>query len=67
MKHLSRYRKKQLSKTVPHLNNRKNTFLKSCARFLLKALFMIFKVSDLTRLNSGTGKASEEGACMLSS
>lgn len=45
---LSRYRKKQHSKTVPCLNNRKNTFSKSCSRFLLKILLLVVKVSDLT-------------------
>lgn len=67
MKHLSRDGKKQLSKTVPCLNNRKNTFSKSCARFLLKTLLVIFKVSDLTWLNSGISRAAEEGTCVLSS
>lgn len=60
-------RKNSSARQCPVLIVGKIHFQKSCARFLLKTLFMIFKVSDLPWLNSGISRASEEGTRLLSS
>lgn len=60
-------RKNSSARQCPVLIAGKIHVQRSCARFLLKTLLVIFKVSDLSWLNSGISRASKEGIHLLSS